>query len=77
MDVLPTSLLCSCREIFAPLIVRLANLFFSLGTFPQDFKTAHVLPLPLLKQPGLPQSDPASYTGQFLMYPQYPKYWNG
>jgi len=59
MDVLPTSLLCLCREIFAPLIVRLANLSFSLGTFPQDFKTAHVLPL--LKQPGLPQSDPASY----------------
>ena len=58
-DALPTSLLKSSAEIFAPIIARLANLSFSTGVFPAAFKTAQVLPL--LKKTGLDRSVPANY----------------
>jgi len=45
LDVLPTSLLKSSCDIFAPAIAHLANLSFSSGTFPTSFKMAQVLPL--------------------------------
>jgi len=59
LDVIPTSLLKSCVDIFAVLITRLANLSFGEGQFPSCFKTAQVLPL--LKKAGADQADPANY----------------
>jgi len=47
-DVLPTSLLRSSVDVFAPIISQIANLSFSQGRFPAAFKTAQVLP-PLKK----------------------------
>lgn len=59
LDVLPSSLLKPCAEVFAPVIARLANLSFSEGRFPQRFKIAQVLPL--LKKPGLDTTQPSNY----------------
>jgi len=59
LDVLPTSLLKSCSNVFAPIVARLANLSFTEGQFPSSLKTAQVLPL--LKKPGLDRSAPANY----------------
>jgi len=55
-DILPTSLLKSCADVFAPLITHLTNRSFSEGTFPTLFKTAQVLPL--LKKPDLERANP-------------------
>ncbi len=51
VDTIPTSLLKSCADIFAPIISRLVNLSFKEGVFPTSFKTASVTPL--LKKKGL------------------------
>ena len=59
LDFIPTSLLKSCSSTFAHVIARLANLSFEQSTFPTMFKTAQVTPL--LKKPGLDESDPTSY----------------
>ena len=59
LDVLPSSLLKSCSDVFAPVIARLANLSFSEGRFPTRYKVAQVLPL--LKKPGLDKSAPMKY----------------
>src|SRR5664279_4282078 len=59
LDVLPTSLLKSCSDIFAPTIARIANLSFASGTFPAAFKIAQVLPL--LKKQGMDRSLPDNY----------------
>ena len=59
LDVVPTSLLKSCVDIFAVMITRLANLSFHEGQFPSCFKTAQVLPL--LKKAGADRADPANY----------------
>ena len=45
LDVLPTSLLKSCVDVFAPVIARMANLSFASGRFPSVFRTAQVQPL--------------------------------
>ena len=58
-DYIHTSVLKSCSDVFAPLIVHLANLSFSEGCFPTQFKTVHVTPL--LKKAGLDEDDPANY----------------
>ena len=58
-DTLPTSLLKSYIDVFAPVIAHLANLSFKDGCFPMGFKTAQVLPL--LKKPGLDQENYANY----------------
>jgi len=58
-DVLPTSLLKSCMDEFAPVIAHLTNRSFTDGVFPHLFKTAQVLPL--LKKPGLDRDNPANY----------------
>lgn len=58
-DVLPTSLLRSCTDVFAPVIAHLANLSFASGQFPSIYKTAQVLPL--LKKQGLDHSNPVNY----------------
>jgi len=59
LDVIPTSLLKSCCDVFAPLITRLAELSFSEGTFPARYKMACVVPL--LKKKDLEQDNPANY----------------
>jgi len=59
LDILPSSLLKSCADVFAPAITILANLSLQSGKFPARFRTAQVLPL--LKKAGLDRSSPASY----------------
>jgi len=59
LDYIHTSVLKSCADVFAPLIVRLVNLSFSEGCFPNQFKLAQVTPL--LKKAGLDNTDPANY----------------
>jgi len=44
-DILPTSLLKSCADVFAPLIAHLTNCSFSESTFPTLFEKAQELPL--------------------------------
>ena len=51
MDCIPTSVIKSSVNIFAPLIARLAALSFREGVFPTRYKTASVTPL--LKKKGL------------------------
>ncbi|HKU50930.1 MAG TPA: hypothetical protein VJQ25_00560 [Nitrospira sp.] len=48
-----------CSNVFAPLIVHLANLSFTKGKFPAQYKIAQVTPL--LKKAGLDASEPANY----------------
>ena len=45
LDSIPTSVLKSCVDLFAPLIARLAGLCFDEGVFPARYKTACVTPL--------------------------------
>jgi len=59
LDFLPTKLLKDYHTLWAPIIANMANLSFSTGTFPSSFKFARVAPI--LKKPGLPLDDPASY----------------
>ena len=59
LDYIHTSVLKACSDVFAPLIVHLANLTFTEGRFPDQFKLAQVTPL--LKKAGLDVSDPANY----------------
>jgi hypothetical protein len=59
LDYIHTSVLKSCSDVITPLIVRLANLSFAEGRFPDRFKVAQVTPL--LKKDGLDASDPANY----------------
>ena len=59
LDVLPTSLLKSCVDVFAPVIARLANLSFTSGKFTSVFRMAQVLPL--LKKQGLDHMSPGNY----------------
>jgi len=56
---MPTTMLKSNVEVMAPVIARLANMSFSSGVFPSSLKQGRVTPL--LKKPGLDQSDMASY----------------
>lgn len=59
IDRIPTTVLKSCVDSFAPLIARLAALCFDEGTFPTRFKTASVTPL--LKKKGLDNDNVANY----------------
>ena len=59
VDRIPTSLLKSCSDVFAPLIARLAALSFRDGIFPSRFKVASVTPL--LKKQALDSGEPANY----------------
>ena len=51
LDFIHISVLKACSDVFAPLIVHLANLSFMEGRFPDQYKTAQVTPL--LKKAGL------------------------
>lgn len=59
LDFVPTSVIKSCHDVFAPLITHLANRSFSQGKFPVSFKLAQVTPL--LKKPGLDTFSPSNY----------------
>lgn len=59
LDFIHVSVLKACSDVFAPLIVYLANLSFMEGRFPDQYKTAQVTPL--LKKAGLDEGDPANY----------------
>ena len=59
LDALPVTLLKSCVDVFAPVIVKLANISFTQGQFPACFKIAQVLPL--LKKSGLDPLLPENY----------------
>jgi len=59
LDVLPCSLVKSCAEVFAPVIIGLANLSMQTGKFPARYKRAQVLPL--LKKTVLDSSSPTNY----------------
>ena len=59
MDSIPTSVLKSSVDLFAPLIARLIALSFTEGTFPSRFKVASVTPL--LKKKGLDRSMDANF----------------
>jgi hypothetical protein len=59
IDCIPTSVLKSNSDIFAPLIARLAALCFNEGVFPQRFKTACVTPL--IKKKGMDEDSAANY----------------
>ena len=56
VDSIPTSVIKSCSDVFAPLIAHLAKLSFSEGKFPSRYKTASVTPL--LKKKELDQMLP-------------------
>ena len=58
-DVIPTVILKRCVVVFAPAMAYLANLSFSSGVFPDEFKIGHVLQL--LKKDGLDPGNPATY----------------
>jgi len=45
VDHIPTSVIKSCVDVFAPLIAHLAKLSFSEGKFPMRYKTASITPL--------------------------------
>jgi len=45
MDAIPTSIVKSCADVFAPLIAHLTELCFRDGVFPARYKTASVTPL--------------------------------
>ena len=59
VDALPTTLLRSSVDVFAPVIAHMANLSFRECRFPAVFKTAEVLPL--LKKPSLDKEQMDSY----------------
>jgi len=58
-DVLPSTLLRSSVDVFAPVIAHMTNLSFRECQFPAAFKTAQVLPL--LKKPSLDKEQMSSY----------------
>lgn len=59
IDVIPTSIIKSCSDVFAPLIAQLVALSFRDGIFPSRYKTAAVTPL--LKKKGLDMDSAANY----------------
>ena len=59
LDYINVSVLKECSDVFAPLLSHLANLSFSEGKFPSEFKEALVIPL--LKKPTLDANEPCNY----------------
>jgi hypothetical protein len=59
IDCIPTSVLKSCVDLFAPLIARQVALCFDEETFPTRYKTASVTPL--LKKKGLDSDNVVNY----------------
>ena len=59
VDCIPTSIIKTCPDVFAPLIAYLAKLSFSEGRFPSRYKTASVTPL--LKKKDLDSEAACNY----------------
>ena len=59
LDIIPTSILKLCPDIFSEIITELANKSFSQGRFPSSFKLAQIRPL--LKKPGLDEDEVGNY----------------
>jgi len=59
MDKIPTSIIKSCVDVFAPVITRLATLSFREGSFPSIYKIASVSPL--IKKKDADRDNPANY----------------
>ena len=59
VDVIPSSIIKLCPDIFGAIISRLANMSFDQCTFPTSYKSAQIRPL--LKKPCLDPNDPVSY----------------
>src|SRR5664279_5096122 len=59
LDRIPTSIIKSCVNVFAPLIARLAALSFKDGSFPSSYKIASVTPL--IKKKGADRDNPANF----------------
>ena len=56
LDCIPVTLVKSCSDIFSDLLSKLANLSFTEGIFPDQFKSGQVTPIP--KKHGLAADDP-------------------
>ena len=61
LDFVPTPLIKSCADIFAPIISHLANLSFTEGKFPTGFKLAQITPI--LKKDNLDPDSPVNRGG--------------
>jgi Reverse transcriptase (RNA-dependent DNA polymerase) len=59
LDHIPITLVKSCSDIFGDLLSKLANLSFTEGKFPDQFKLCQVTPI--LKKHGLAADDPSNY----------------
>ena len=59
LDAFPASIIKSCPKSFSLIISKLANLSFSKGYFPSQYKIAQITPL--LKKPNLNPDDTANY----------------
>ena len=59
LDPLPTSVLKNCLDILITPITDIINISMETGTFPQNFKEAHVRPL--LKKTSLPKNELKNY----------------
>ena len=59
LDKIPTSVIKTCANVFAPLIARFVTLSFSEGNFPVEYK--HALITPLLKKEGLDAGSLGNY----------------
>ena len=55
LDPIPTSVLKNCLDILITPITDIINISMETGTFPQNFKEAHVRPL--LKKTSLPKNE--------------------
>ena len=58
-DALPVSQLKQVSDLLTPFLTHLFNRSLDYGRFPTSFKHAYITPI--LKKPGLPEDDPASY----------------
>ncbi len=58
-DCIPTWLLLECLDTLAPPLTRLFNMSLRSGSFPINFKCAHITPL--LKKPGLDRATYENY----------------
>ena len=58
-DIIPTTVLKRCVNVFSVALFHLINLSFESKTFPSVFKVGHVIPL--LKKTDMDINDPASY----------------
>ena len=58
-DVVATSVMKACADIFSVIITSLANKCIDQGVFPSNFKHAQITPI--IKKAGLNPDDPANY----------------